>query len=91
MKKVILYGIGNANEMYRVHRYEIFDEGIGSISEMIHTAFMMQARNPSIIHVYAIDDYYGLYRDYREAVKMNNVVGWIGFKDMLERQGLMII
>ena len=52
---------------------------------------MMVGHNPSIEHVYAVDQRPGLRRDYIESIKENSIESCYEFKDILEREGLKII
>ena len=91
MKTIYLYGISGADQAYRVLKYQfLMDEDI-SIREIVHTATMMQVRNPSIEHVYAIDNRRGLRYDLQTALKKNSIENWAIFKDILEREGLQVI
>lgn len=90
MKPVYLYGIGNARDTYRVIRYQVIEEEYVSIDYIKHTAAMMKIKNPSIEHVYAMDQRYGLRRDFMEAFKRNSIESWCIFKDILESEGLRI-
>jgi hypothetical protein len=90
MKNVILYGIGGAQYQYSVLKYfNVFDENI-DISEMKRIARMMQVTNPSIVHVFAISNRYGLKHEYMESIKKHSIESCAIFKDTLEREGIMI-
>lgn len=89
--KVFLYGIGNADVMYRVLYYRYLEDREISFRGMDAEAEFMMAVNPSIKEVYAIFDRRGLYWDYMEAVKKNSIESWQVFKSILEYEGRRII
>ena len=91
MDQVILYGIAGAENQYRVIRYFIIDAELVSISNIVYQANMLKIKNPTIEHVYAIDNRRGLRRDYVESYKRNTIESCAIFKDILEREGIMII
>ena len=90
MKRIFLYGIGGAEKQYRVLKYWVVEEEFISIMNIKYHADMLKIRNPSIEHVYAVDDRYGLYRDYMESIKKNSIESCAIFKDILEREGIKI-
>ena len=90
MRQIILYGISGAETQYRVLKYYcIFDEFI-SIGNIKRQAAFMVMQNPGIKHVYAIDNRYGLKREYTESYKQNSIESCAIFKDILEREGLLV-
>ena len=91
MKNVILYGILGADQQYRVGKYWVIRDSESLIESIIFEANMMVGRNPSIEHVYAVDQRPGLRRDYIESIKENSIASCYEFKDILEREGLKII
>lgn len=91
MNQVILYGIAGAENQYRVIRYFIIDAELVSISNIVYQANMLRIKNPTVEHVYAIDNRRGLRRDYVESYKKNTIESCAIFKDILEREGIMII
>lgn len=91
MKQIILYGISGASKQYRVLQYYcIYEENI-SIWNIRHQANVMRMENPSIEHVYAVDNRHGLKREYVQSYKKNTIESCAIFKDILEREGLMVI
>lgn len=90
MSKIFLYGIGGAENKYRVLRYEDMGDEKISIGDMVTTARYMRFRNPSIERVFAVDDRYGLAEDYRTSIRKNTVESCAIFKDLLERDGIEI-
>lgn len=91
MNQVILYGIAGAENQYRVIRYFIIDAELVSISNIVYQANMLRIKNPTVEHVYAVDNRRGLRRDYVESYKKNTIESCAIFKDILEREGIMII
>lgn len=94
MKRIFLYGISGAHDQYRVVKYWCFfdiDEEPVMIRDLVYQASMLQVKNPSIEHVYAIDDRHGLRGDFRTAMKQNSIEGWAIFKNILQTEGLQII
>lgn len=87
---VILYGILGASDQYRVLRYFAINGRDVSIRTIVDEAEIMRIMYPSIEHVYAIDNRYGLRRDYVEAIKENSIESYFIFKDILEREGLKV-
>lgn len=91
MNQVILYGIAGADNQYRVVRYFIIDAELVSISYIVYQANMLRIKNPTIEHVYAVDNRRGLRRDYVESYKKNTIESCAIFKDIIEREGIKII
>ena len=89
--KVYLYGLGDADVMYRVLYYRYLEDREISFRGMDAKAEFMMAANPSIKEVYAIFDRRGLYWDYMEALKKNSIGSWQVFKSILEYEGMKII
>lgn len=93
MNKVILYGIAGVADQYRIVRYSYIDgekEPI-TVKSMVRNAEWLRFKNPTIEHVYAMDDSPGLVIAYRNTVKSNSVEGNTTFKYMLEQSGLLIV
>ena len=91
MKRIILYGISNAHNQYKVVRYHRIEEADISIWSIRYWANMLRLENPSIEHVYAVDNRFGLRREYSESIKRNSIESCAIFKDTLEREGLKVI
>ena len=92
--KIFLYGIGGADQAFRVVKYWCFfdvDTNPITIRDLAYQATMLRAKNPSVEHVYAIDDRRGLRGDFNYAMKRNSIEGWAVFKDLLQREGLEIV
>lgn len=53
-RQVYIYGLGGADKMYKVLAYQFIVEDEISISNVIHRAFILKVRNPSVESVYAI-------------------------------------
>lgn len=90
MHQIILYGISGAETQYRVLKYYCIYDDVVSIGDMKRHAAFMVMQNPSIEHVYAIDNRYGLRREYIESYKKNTIESCAIFRDTLEREGLLV-
>lgn len=94
MTTVFLYGLGGADQNYRVVRYtpveidNLLGTNFGVIRTLKYEAQMMKMKYPNIERVFAIDNGRGLARDYKEAYKKNSIESHAIFKDILEREGL---
>ena len=90
MNQIILYGLGGARDKYRVMKYfVIFDDNV-SIRTMKNEAEVLRIKNPSIEHVYAVDNRRGLKKDFEESIHQNSIESCAIFKDIIEREGLLI-
>lgn len=90
MKKIYLYGIANAENKYRVVRYNYVEEDLFSISNIMRRAWFMANNHPTIEHVYAVDEREGLANDYKRTVKRNSIESNVAFKNMLEKEGILV-
>ena len=90
MTNIVLYGIGNANDSYRVMRYYRFFEQEATIRDLIVNAMMMAEYYPSIDKVYAIDNISSLYWDYIRTTKHPSIENNVVFKSILEDMGLLV-
>ena len=94
MTTVYLYGLGGADQMYRVIRYSAVEidnlvgTNYGVIRTLKYEATMMRMKYPNIERVFAIDNGRGSARDYANALKTNTIESHAIFKDILEREGL---
>ena len=94
MTTVYLYGLGGADQMYRVIRYSAVEidnlvgTNYGVIRTLKYEASMMRMKYPNIERVFVIDNGRGLARDYANALKTNTIESHAIFKDILEREGL---
>ncbi len=91
MSQVILYGVSGPSRAYTVLNYYCIYEEFVSIRTIMSEARLLRVKNPDVEHVYAIDNRYGLRRDYRESMKQNSIESHYIFKDILEREGIQII
>lgn len=96
MKDICLYGLANAANKYRIVRYTFVDvdpnDGPKKIMYSVKTeAILLAYHNPSIEHVYAVDNRGGLAGWTARIMKKNTIEGNVAFKDMCEREGLQII
>ena len=90
MSQIILYGVSGANMAYTVLNYYCIYEEFISVKTIQDEARRLRMRNPSVQHVYAIDNRYGLRQDYRDSMKQNSIESHYIFKDILEREGLQV-
>ena len=91
MSQIILYGLSGPSKAYAVLNYFCIYEEFVSIRSIQQEAALLRMKNPSVEHVYAIDNRYGLRRDYRESMKQNSIESHYIFKDILEREGIQIL
>ena len=91
MNRIFMYGIAGARDSYRVVRYSYLEEGAKTIRALHEAAMLMRLYNPSVEHVYAIDERPNLYREYQDTIKKNTVEANVVFKCTLEVEGLKII
>ena len=91
MSQIILYGLSGPSKAYAVLNYFCIYEEYVSIRSIQQEALLLRMKNPSVEHVYAIDNRYGLRRDYRESMKQNSIESHYIFKDILEREGIQIL
>ena len=94
MTTVYLYGLGGADQMYRVIRYSAVEidnlvgTNYGVIRTLKYEATMMRMKYPNVERVFVINNGRGLARDYANALKTNTIESHAIFKDILEREGL---
>lgn len=96
--QIILYGLGGADAQYVAIEYHIVYNRRGLTIKnrwryLRGIAVFMMDDNPSIEHVYAIYNRKGLAQEYRDSVfdRRNSIESRYAFKDMLEREGELII
>ena len=87
MRKVWLYAIDKMHNI--VDTAYLCGDSI-SIRGIKNTADWMANRIPSDLKIYAIDDRYGLYFEFREARIPNNYAQQIQFEDMLNTDGFRV-
>lgn len=90
-KRVYLYGVAGPETGYAVVKYMYIEADRVSVRTIINDALWLQMKNPTIEHVYAIDDRPWLLWDYRDAIVKKSVESFSIFKNMLEREGLLVI
>lgn len=90
MSQIILYGVSGASKAYTVLNYFCVYEEYISINAILRQAQGLRMKNPDVEHVYAIDNRYGLRRDYKESMKENSIESHYIFKDILEREGMKV-
>lgn len=91
MYQIILYGIAGADQQYITKMYYCLYEEEISICNIMYQARMLKAKCPSIKHVYAVDNRKGLRREYLDSIRLHSIESCIIFKDILEREGLMVL
>ncbi len=91
MYQIILYGIAGADQQYIAQMYYCLYEEEISIYNIMYQARMLKAKCPSIEHVYAIDNRRGLRREYLDSIRLHSIESCMIFKDILEREGLMVL
>lgn len=91
-RKIFIYGIGGANDNYRVVAYQYIktNESYDIVRDCHAVARWLRYRNPSIKYAYAIGEGADLARMYKKARKTNSVEDNVCFKLMLEETGLVI-
>lgn len=90
MSQIILYGVSGASKAYTVLNYFCIYEEYISINAILRQAQGLRMKNPDVEHVYAIDNRYGLRRDYKESMKENSIESHYIFKDILEKEGMKV-
>lgn len=91
MMQFILYGIAGASRQYEAVRYHVINEEDYTTWNAKYWARMMVAENPTIEHVYQMDNRYGLKREYMMSIKKHTIESCYVFKDTLEREGIKLI
>lgn len=91
MKTMFIYGIGGADKQFRVLRYTRLDDDDITVFNIRYEAEMMRIRNPSIERVYVMDNRRGLSRDFMDSIKKNTIESCAIFKDILEREGILVL
>ena len=86
-KQVVLYGLAGADRQYIAVRYKVLSGDEITIGNIKHTAAIMQIEYPTIESVYAVDNRYGLRRDYMESILKHSIESCAVFKGILEYEG----
>lgn len=90
-RQILLYGIGGPEKAYAVLSYYcIFEDAIDIVLEIRSQAAWMRAHNPSIKQVYMIGNRHGLRKEFKESIRLNSLESHMIFKDILEREGLLV-
>lgn len=90
MRQVILYGLTGADKQYKAVRYYVISEEFITVCNILHCAFTMMDKYPTVKSVYAIDNRCGLRKDYIESITKDTVESCAEFKDILEREGIQV-
>lgn len=96
MKRIYLYGLANAENRYKAVRHSYIDEyrlgdNIDIVKEMKACASWMKNHDGRVEHVYAMSMRPGLAYDYKRAWMTDTIESNVIFKDILEREGLLIL
>lgn len=88
---IVLYGLSGPDQQYRALKYFAIAEGEEvSILDLKFRALFMKQTFPGIKKVYAIDNRPGLKKDYIDSYRINTIESCAIFKDLLEREGILI-
>lgn len=90
MKQLYLYGIGGAEDSFRVVRYCEIDQSDLSALTLRYEATEMLMRYKSIKRFFVIDNRPGLARLCAQSIKSRDIEKALIFLDILEKQGLEI-
>ena len=92
-RRIFIYGIGGANDNYRIVAYQYIktNESYDIVRDCRAVAEWLKYRNPSIKYTYAIGESAELANMYKKARKTNSVEDNVCFKLMLEETGLIIL
>jgi hypothetical protein len=91
MAQIILYGIAGASKQYMPIRYQVIELENYTTWYAKYYAKMMVAENPTVEHVYQMDNRRGLKREFIQAQKLGTIESCAIFKDTLEREGIKLI
>lgn len=91
-KQIILYGVGGPEVQYCTIRYWVICSRDLSVRELKECAMRMKVEYPSIKRVFAVNNRYGLRKDYIESIKdrHNSMESRLAFLDMIEREGMEV-
>ena len=85
--QIVLYGLAGADKQYIAVRYKVLSGDEITISNIKHAAAIMQIEYPTIESVYAVDNRYGLRKDYMESILKHSIESCAVFKGILEYEG----
>lgn len=85
--QIVLYGLAGADKQYIAVRYKVLSGDKITIGNIKHAAAMMMIEYPTIESVYAVDNRYGLRRDYMESILKHSIESCAVFKGILEYEG----
>ena len=91
-RRIFIYGIGGAEDNYRIVAYQYIkaNESSDFVHDCHAVARWLRYRNPAIKYAYAIGESADIARMYKNARKTNSVEDNVCFKLMLEETGLII-
>lgn len=87
-RRVFIYGF---NGLHKLEECAFLNENEVSVRNMAGIAEWMMANNKSVRVVYAVDNRYGLYREYAEAKKTQDFTKHLEFEDTVSHEGLKIM
>lgn len=88
MNTIYLYGIGGADDCYRVIRYEPIAKEDLSIFALKIEASMMAMRYPGVKRIFAIDSRPGLSKMVMNSMRKKSIEDCVILLDFLERNGI---
>ena len=91
MQQIILYGIAGASKQFKAIRYWVIEPEQYTTWYAKHCANIMRMENPTVEHVYQMDNRRGLKREFIQAQKLDTIESCAIFKDTLEREGIKLI
>lgn len=88
--QIFFYGLGGADQQFRVLNFEFIDQELFSVWMMNHVVDSMMYRNPGITEIYMIDNRHRLRREFMDSIRENSVESCQIFKDTLRREGIKV-
>ena len=89
--QIVLYGLAGADKQYIAVRYKVLSGDKITIGNIKHCAAMMMIEYPTIESVYAVDNRYGLRRDYMDSILKHSIESCAVFKGILEDEGWKVV
>lgn len=90
MNNLILYGIGDAGDNYRVFKYWRFFNDNVTIADIKWQTRVMVDSYPSITRVFLVNNSSELYWDFKRVLKDPSIENNVIFKNTLEYRGLLV-
>lgn len=85
--QLMYYGFAGASDNYRVVRFYGIRSADYTIENERRIVMDMLDANPGIKSVFVVTNGFGLKKDYRCAVSLNSMSGWVEFKHLIEGRG----